>query len=84
MKVLNGYVCNMSHPEGSMVEGYILDENMGFVIECLQEFQHVCRRIWDGEKEEGVVGEVLKGIVEKVMLTPNLQDLACTIMCSQI
>ncbi len=26
MKVLKGYVHNMSHLEGSMVEGYILDD----------------------------------------------------------
>jgi hypothetical protein len=37
MKVLKGYVHNMSHFEGSMVEGYILDDiiccniNFGFV-----------------------------------------------------
>jgi hypothetical protein len=38
MKLLKGYVHNMSQPKGSMVEGYILDETMGFVIEYLQEF----------------------------------------------
>jgi hypothetical protein len=31
MKVLKGYVCNMSQPKGSMVERYVLDETMGFV-----------------------------------------------------
>ncbi len=72
MKVLSGYVYNMSHPEGSMVEGYILDETMGFVTKYLQEFQHVSKIIWDVEEEEGVVGKVLKGIIEKVVLTPNL------------
>ncbi len=30
MKVLKGYVRNMSHTEGSMAERYILDETMGF------------------------------------------------------
>ncbi len=30
MKVFKGYVRNMSDTEGSMVEGYILDETMGF------------------------------------------------------
>jgi hypothetical protein len=29
MKVLKGYVRNMSHLEGPMVEGYILNETMG-------------------------------------------------------
>jgi hypothetical protein len=76
MKVLKGYVHNMSQLEGSMVKGSVLDETMGFVIEYLQEFQHVSKRIWDVEEEKGVVGEVLKGVVEKVVLSSTLQDLA--------
>lgn len=75
MKVLKGYVHNMSHREGSMVEGYILDDIMGFVIKYLQEFQFVFRKNWDVE-EEGVAREVLKGVTKKVVLTPSLQDLA--------
>ncbi len=76
MKVLKGYVHNMSHPEGSMVEGYILDDIMGFVIKYLQEFQLVFRKTWDVEEEEGVAREVLGGVAKKVVLTQSLQDLA--------
>ncbi len=76
MKVLKGYVCNTFQPKGSMVEGYILDDIMGFVIEYLQEFQHVSRRVWDVEEKEGVVGEVLKSAIEKYVFNPKLQDLA--------
>jgi hypothetical protein len=72
MKVLKGYVHNMSHPKGSMAEGYILDDIMGFVIKYLQKFQHVFRRIWDVEEEEGVAREVLEGATKKVVLTPSL------------
>jgi hypothetical protein len=35
MKVLKGYVRNMSQLERSMVEGYVLDETMGFVTKYL-------------------------------------------------
>jgi hypothetical protein len=49
---------------------------MGFVTKYLQEFQHVFRRIWDAEKEEGVAREVLEGVIEKVVHTPSLRDLA--------
>jgi hypothetical protein len=55
-----------------MAEGYVLDETMGFVIEYLQEFQHVSRRIWDVEEEGGMVGMVLKGVVEKIVLSSTL------------
>jgi hypothetical protein len=33
MKVLKGYLHSMAQPEGSMVEGYILGETLGFVTE---------------------------------------------------
>jgi hypothetical protein len=47
MKVFKGYVCNRSRPKASMVEGYILDETIGFVIEYLQDLYHVQRIILD-------------------------------------
>jgi hypothetical protein len=45
---------------------------MGFVIKYLQEFQHVFRKNWDVEEEEGVAREVLEGVIKKVVLTPSL------------
>lgn len=76
MKVLKGYVRDMSHLEGSMAEGYILDEIMWFGTKYLQEFQHVSRRIWDAQEEEVVARKVLEGAIEKIVFTPSLQDLA--------
>jgi hypothetical protein len=34
MVVMNGYVCNGAHPEGSMIEGYTTEE----VIECYVDY----------------------------------------------
>jgi hypothetical protein len=34
MVVMNGYVCNRAHPEGSMIEGYTTKE----VIKCYAEY----------------------------------------------
>ncbi len=44
-----------------MVEGYMVDETIGFVTEYLQDFRHVRQRIWDADEEEGVYGEALEG-----------------------
>lgn len=44
------------------LEGYVLDETMGLMTKYLQEFQHISRKKWDAKEEEGVVGEVLKGV----------------------
>jgi hypothetical protein len=76
MKVFKGYVRNRSRPEASMVEGYILDETIGFVTEYLQDFRHVQHRIWDANEEEGVDGEVVEGAATKFTLDPVARDVA--------
>jgi hypothetical protein len=45
MKTLKKYIRNLAWPEGSMVEGYVHDECLGFVTEYLQRFQVVRSRI---------------------------------------
>ncbi len=41
MKTLKTYVCNMVKPKGSMVDGYIKDECLGFITKYLQRFEFV-------------------------------------------
>jgi hypothetical protein len=53
MKTLKGYVRNMARPEASMVEGYVKYECIGFVIEYLQRFDVMHKRVWDVEEEYG-------------------------------
>jgi hypothetical protein len=45
MKVLKDYVPSMARLEGSIVEGYMLEEKLRFVIEYLHEFEHVSIRV---------------------------------------
>jgi hypothetical protein len=50
MKILKGYVCSMAHLKGSMAEGYVLEETLGFVMNTCMNFnmyleglsQHLC------------------------------------------
>ncbi len=74
MKVLKDYVPSMARLEGSIVEGYMLEEKLRFVIEYLHEFEHVSIRVQDAE--EGVYGEVFKGVPTKVVFSSILRDLA--------
>jgi hypothetical protein len=50
-----------------MVEGYILNETIGFVIEYMREFVHVKQRVWDAD-EEGVSSEMVGGFANKFLL----------------
>jgi hypothetical protein len=73
---LKKYMRNRARPEASMASGYVLDETLGFVTEYMQMFTQVRHRIWDGNEEEGVYGEVLEGSGSKFCLLPSTQDLA--------
>ena len=50
LKTLKEYMRLRSNPEGSMVQGYIMDEAMGF---CTEYVQHCCKsehRVWDDKE----------------------------------
>ena len=61
MKVLKKIVCTREKLEGGMFEGYSMQEAMGFCIEYMKDFKSVNQCVWDGDKDERVVGEVLEG-----------------------
>ena len=61
MKVLKTFVCNKEKPEGSMCEGYLMQEAIGFYTKYIKDFSSVNRHVWDDDENERVAGEVLKG-----------------------
>jgi hypothetical protein len=62
MKVLKKkFVCNKEKPEGSMSEGYSMQEAIGFYTEYMKDFSNVNRCVWDDDEDEKVAGEVLEG-----------------------
>ena len=54
------FVGNKKKPEGSMCEGYLMQEAIGFYTEYMNDFSSVNRRVWDDDEDERVVGEVLE------------------------
>ena len=61
LKTLKGYMRLRSNPKGSMVQGYIMDEAMGF---CTEYMQHYCKsehRVWDDKEEPAMNSEVIEG-----------------------
>ena len=61
MGVLKKYVRNRTLPEGSMAEGYIVEEALGLCTEFLQGFRHTRTRVWDVQEEPGISGVELEG-----------------------
>jgi hypothetical protein len=61
MKVLKKIVRTREKPEGSMSEGYSMQEVVGFCTEYMKDFKSVNRCVWDDDEDERVAGEVLEG-----------------------
>ncbi len=73
---MKGYVSYMQQLKGCMVEGYVMEVSMGFIMEYMQNFWTVTWRVWDAEEEERVNGEVLEGPNSQVILDLIEWDLA--------
>jgi hypothetical protein len=61
MKTLKDYVWTFARPEGSIAEGYAMEETLGFCTEYMSRFSTTRRRVWDAIKEQSMVDEVLEG-----------------------
>jgi hypothetical protein len=57
MKSLKTYVWNMARPEGSMVEGYTMEETIGFCTKYMQNFKTIQRQVWDDSKDQNMYDE---------------------------
>ena len=60
-KTLKEYVRNLAKPEGSIAQGYQMDEALGFVTEYMKDYNLTTRRAWDSEEEPTMVDEILEG-----------------------
>jgi len=76
MKTLKTYMRNMARPKGSMAEGYIRNECLGFITKYLQRFEVVQCQVSDADEEEGNDDEVLEGASVKFSMSPTLCDFA--------
>ena len=61
MKSLKDFVRNTARPEGSMAEGYAMEESVGFCTEYMSKFTAVTRRVWDDKEDPTMVDEILQG-----------------------
>ena len=61
MKLLKKFVRNKAKPEGSMCEGYLMQEAIGFYTDYMKDFSSVNRRVWDDDEDKRVAGELLEG-----------------------
>jgi len=60
MKTLKDYVRTYAHPEGSMAEGYRMDDTLGFCTEYMKEYRGTTHRVWDTTEDATMYDEVLR------------------------
>lgn len=59
MKTLKDYVRQYAHPEGSIAEGYRMDDTLGFCTEYMKQYRGTTHRVWDSMEEAIMNDEVL-------------------------
>jgi hypothetical protein len=56
MKTLKDFVRQKTKPEGSMSEGYLLQEAIGMLHDKIAQFDDFASRVWKEEEDERVTG----------------------------
>lgn len=60
MKTLKDYVRTYAHPEGSIAEGYRLEDTLGFCTEYMKRHTATTHRVWDPNEEATMNDEILR------------------------
>ena len=60
MKTLKDYVRTYAHPEGSIAEGYQMDDTLGFCTEYMHQYRGTTHRVWDVEEDAIMNDEILR------------------------
>jgi len=60
MKTLKDHVRTFAHPEGSIAEGYRMEEALGFCTEYMKQYRGTTHRVWDAEEDVTMNDEVLR------------------------
>ena len=60
MKTLKDYVRTYAHPEGSIAEGYRLEDTLGFCTEYMKRQRATTHRVWDPNEDAIMNDEVLR------------------------
>ena len=74
LKTLKGYVQNRARPEASMVEGYVIDEVLGFCTKYTQSYTVTSHKVEDDNEDPTINDEKLEGVGWPRILTPKIRD----------
>ena len=59
MKTLKDYVRTLAYPEGSIAEGYRMEDTLGFCTEYMKQYKVTTHRVWDPTEEPAMNDKIL-------------------------
>ena len=71
-KSVKGFVRNLAKPEGSIAQGYQVEQALGFITKYMSDYNITTRRIWDDKEEPSMVDEILEGKGKPKLLSEEL------------
>ena len=71
MKTLKDYVRTFAHPEGSIAEGYRMEETLGFCTEYMHTYGGTVQCIWNAAEEPIMNDEILIGNSKRMQKMSN-------------
>jgi hypothetical protein len=80
-KGLKAFVRNLAKPEGSIAQGYEMEEALGFITEYMAHYQPTTRRVWDDKEDPTMTDEVLEGKGKPRMLSDQLRGWLHAFVC---
>lgn len=72
-KGLKAFVRQLAKPEGSVAEGYQVEEALGFLTEYMSGYSPTSTRAWDSEEDPSMTDEILEGTGKPRNLSEELQ-----------
>ena len=73
-KGLKSFVRNLAKPEGSIAQGYQMEEALGFVTEYMSEYSPTTSRVWDSKEDPTMTDEIVEGKGRPRKLSEQLRD----------
>ena len=80
-KGLKSFVQNLAKPEGSIAQGYQVEEALGFVTEYMSSYAPRTRRVWDDKEDPSMNDEILEGKGKPQMLSNQLRQWLYDFVC---
>jgi len=80
-KGLKTFVRNLAKPEGSIAQGYQVEEALGFITEYMADYRPTSRRVWDDKEDPTMTDEILEGKGRPRILFEQLKEWLHAFVC---